>query len=152
MPSVRTAVASCTRPRRIASVRKVRPWWSASTVAFIVFVLLLARDERPSAAPSRAWPPDVDLGGLQPQLHTLGVGVGEDVRRSTPGRFGTAYPRSAGRVRIWPAAWVRSGAAHPEQQAQDRVRQVMAQVAQSGHQAVDEDQAAPDARPSGPFP
>ncbi len=44
------------------------------------------------------------------------------------------------------------GAIHIEQQAQDRVQQVVTQVDQGGHQAVDEDQTVPGARPGGSFP
>lgn len=116
---------------------------------------LLARDERPSAASARAGPPDLHLGGVQPQFHTFGPGVGEHILHS-----GQAHPWT---VRGRASALGQQGAEladgtgdggtiHIEQQSQDCVRQVMAQMDQGGRQTVDEDQLVPCARPSGPFP
>ncbi|SHK71105.1 hypothetical protein SAMN05421803_12915 [Nocardiopsis flavescens] len=57
------------------SLHNVRLRWSATTVAFIVLVLLLARHECPPVAAARLEPVDLDLGGVQPQFRTLGVEV-----------------------------------------------------------------------------
>jgi len=154
MPALRTAVASCIRPGHGIGPQRAPPVVGHDGGLHRV-LLLLARDERPPTAPTRTGPTHLDLGGVQPQFHTLGVGVGEDVlqgaqpasravgdRASALGQQGADLADGAGD----------GGTVHSEQQAQDRVRQVMAQVDQGGHQTVDKNQPVPGTRPGCTLP
>jgi hypothetical protein len=97
--------------------------------------LFLARDER--AAPRLAGPrtADLDFGAVQPQLYTLGRGVGEDVRQGAQLQAGAARHSEPAGGQQRPDLADRAGdrgAVHPVELCQCRVRELKAQRHQ-GH-------------------
>lgn len=98
---------------------------------------------------------DLDLGGVQPQLDALGLGVGEHIRQRPKPQVGMvgdrASPFGQECAYFCDCAGDR-GAVDTEQQPQHRVWQVVAQMGQRGHQPVDEHQLVAGAGTRGPLP
>ena len=68
------------------------------TVAFLVFCLHLARDERPPSGPARLRPADLHLGAVGAQGDAFGGGVGEDIgQRMQPQARVAGHREAAGR-------------------------------------------------------
>jgi hypothetical protein len=129
MPSVLTAVWSCTRPGRTAPAHRVRPLAVADHGGLEGVLLALAGDQRAPAGSVGAGPADLALGAVDAQLHAVGRRVGDHIRqRRQPQRGwpGTAKPRAASSGRIWPMVRVMV-AVDPNQHRQGLVRQVQAQ-------------------------
>lgn len=57
-------------------------------------LLLLTRDERTATTALSRRPADLDLGGVQPQFDTFGLGVGEHVRQRPQSQAETVGDRS----------------------------------------------------------
>lgn len=61
----------------------------------ILVLLLLARDERASSGAVGCGPADLDLGGVQPQLDALGLGIGEHIRQGPQPQARTVGDRAS---------------------------------------------------------
>lgn len=96
--------------------------------------------------PCRGRPSDLDLGGVQPQLDALGLGVGEHVLQcSKPQARPVGNSKAPFRQQ---SAHLTDGtgdgrAIDAEQHTQDRVRQIVPQADERGHKSVHEDQLMP---------
>lgn len=90
-------------------------------------LLLLARDDRPASATAGRRPADLDLGGVQPQLDALGLGIGEHICQG-PKPHTRAVGNRAASFGQEPAYLSDGagdgGAVDTEQQGEDRVRQI----------------------------
>jgi hypothetical protein len=116
---------------------------------------LLAGDERAPSATAGRWPADLDLGGVQTQLDALGLGIGEHIRQGPQTQARAVGDRAPplGQERTYLADRAGDGGAvDAEQQAQHRVRQVVPQMNQGGHQPVDKDNLVAGAGSPGPLP
>jgi hypothetical protein len=73
-------IVHTTRPQGVGPQRPAPPVSNDSGLHGVLFPLP-GNECVPSAAASR-WPADLDLGGVQPQLGVLGLGIGEHVGQS----------------------------------------------------------------------
>lgn len=88
-------------------------------------------------------PADLDFGGVQPQLNTFGLSVCEHIRQGPQPQVGPVGDRASplGQQPSYLAARTgEGGAVDAEQQPQRRMRQIVPQVNQRGHEPVDEHQ------------
>ena len=148
MPSVRSAVTSCTRPGRNAPSHQQPPLAIADGGRLDGVRLLLAGHERAAAGPVRPPPADLDLGAVDAQVHALR----RRRRRTRPpacaaaarGSPGTAKPRGPpAAAGSHATARVIGGAVHPVEQREGGVRELEPQHDQGGDDPVGERQLRP---------
>lgn len=97
----------------------------------------------PRPAGGRAF---LDLGGVRPRLDALGLGVCEHIRQGPQPQAGPVRDRASplGQQPSYLADRTGDGGAvNAEQQPQRRMRQIVPQVNQRGHEPADEHQPMP---------
>ncbi len=118
-------------------------------------LLLLPRDEGTASAAAGRGPADLEFGGVQPQLDAFGLGVCEHIRQGPQPQAGPVRDRTSPLGRQPSHLTDRTGdggAIDAEQQPQRRMRQIVPQMNQRGHEPVDEHQPMPETRSCLPLP
>ncbi|MDQ0828180.1 hypothetical protein QF032_000024 [Streptomyces achromogenes] len=120
-----------------------------------MFCFFLPETKARASAAAGRWPADLDLGGVQTQLDAFGLGIGKYIRQRPKPQAGTvgnrAPPLRQERAHLCDRPGD-GGTVDTEQQPQHRVRQVVPQMDQRGHQPVDEHQLMAGAGTRGPLP
>lgn len=120
-------IVHTTRPQGVGPSRTAPPVSNDGGLHGVL--LLLPGNERALSAAAGRRPADLDLGGIQPQLDILGLGVGEHVSQCPKARVKAVGDRTPplGQENTYICDRTSDGGAvHAEQQPQYRVRQIVA--------------------------